>query len=106
NTFSLTDAAVLLRTACVPNMCTWGARKLAARVNRLNVDGSAFSRGLADPTRSAREARAWAVGLNWYVNRNVKYLLNYERTTFTGGAAAGGNRRAANAFLVRSQVPF
>jgi len=89
-----------------PARKTWGALELAVRVNRLNVDGAAFSRGFADPVRSAREARAWAVGLNWYLNRNVKYVVDYERTTFTGGAAAGGNRRPENAIVVRSQVAF
>ena len=100
-----TASGVRPRRSFDPTRGTWGALELAARVNRLNVDGSAFSRGLADPTRSAREARAWAVGLNWYVNRNVKYVLNYERTTFTGGAA-GGDRRPENAILFRSQVAF
>lgn len=85
---------------------TWGALELAVRVNRLSVDGAAFSRGFADPARSAREATAWAVGLNWYLNRNVKYVVDYERTMFTGGAAAGGSRRPENAILVRSQVSF
>jgi phosphate-selective porin OprO/OprP len=89
-----------------PAKGTWGALELAVRLNRLNVDGAAFSRGFADSTRSAREARAWAVGLNWYLNRNVKYVVDYERTTFTGGAAAGADRRPENAILIRSQVAF
>jgi phosphate-selective porin OprO/OprP len=85
---------------------TWGALELAVRANRLDVDAQAFARGFADPVRSARVARAWAVGLNWYLNRNFKYVVDYERTTFTGGAAAGGNRRPENAILVRSQISF
>jgi phosphate-selective porin OprO/OprP len=88
-----------------PAKKTWGALELAVRVNRLVVDGAAFSRGFADPARSAREARAWAVGLNWYLNRNVKYVVDYERTTFTGGATVG-DRRPENAILIRSQVAF
>ena len=30
--------------------------------------------------------------MNWYLNGNVKTALNYERTSFDGGAAAGGRR--------------
>jgi phosphate-selective porin OprO/OprP len=101
-----TAGGVRPRRSFDPGKRSWGALELAARVNRLNVDGAAFSRGLADPARSAREARAWAVGLNWYLNRNVKYVVDFERTTFVGGAAAGGNRRPENAILVRSQVAF
>ena len=101
-----TASGVRPRRSFDPTKHTWGALELAARINRLNVDGTAFSHGLADPTKSAREARAWAVGLNWYLNRNVKYEVTFERTTFTGGAAAGGDRRAENAILLRSQVAF
>ena len=43
------------------------------------------------------------MGLNWYLNRNVKYVVDFERTTFAGGAT-GGDRRPENAILIRSQV--
>ena len=49
--------------------------------------------GFADITKSARRASAWAVGLTWYLNRNVKYVLNYEQTSFRGGAALGDGHR-------------
>jgi phosphate-selective porin OprO/OprP len=84
----------------------WGALELAARWSTLTIDADAFARGLADPSRSAREARAWGLGLNWYLDRNVRQSLSYERTTFEGGAAAGGDRRAENAFFIRSQISF
>lgn len=83
----------------------WGAVELAARVNGLEVQGAAVSEGLIDPTRSVRKAFAWAVGLNWYLNRNVKEVFDYERTTFTGGAA-GGDRPAENALFFRTQLSF
>jgi phosphate-selective porin OprO/OprP len=100
-----TASGVRPRRSFDPAKRTWGALELAARVNQLSVDGTAFLRGLADPAKSAREARAWAVGLNWYLSRNFKYVVNYEHTTFTGGAASG-DRRPENAILVRSQVSF
>lgn len=84
----------------------WGALELAARWNALRVDTDAFSRGLADGARSAREARAYGLGLNWYLNRNVKQNVSFERTTFKGGAAAGGDRRAESALFIRSQISF
>jgi phosphate-selective porin OprO/OprP len=40
----------------------------------------------ADPTKNARDAREWGVGLNWYLNRNVKWVFDYEQTDFNGGA--------------------
>jgi phosphate-selective porin OprO/OprP len=83
----------------------WGAVELVTRVNGLEVEGSAASDGLIDPARSVRKAFAWAVGCNWYLNRNVKEVLDYERTTFTGGAA-GGDRPAENALFFRTQLSF
>ena len=53
----------------VPSAGKWGALQLVARVNRSNVDGTTFTRGFADATRSVREARA-CVGLNWIWNNN------------------------------------
>ncbi len=85
---------------------TWGAWELVARIGQLNVDPSAFALSLADPTKSARRARAWAAGVNWYLNRNVKIGLDYERTSFAGGAAGGGDRDSEGAVLSRFQLGF
>jgi len=84
----------------------WGAFELAARYGELDVDADIFAEGYADPARSASKARSWGVGLNWYVTRSVKYVLNYDRTTFDGGAAAGAARKAEHAVLLRAQVGF
>ncbi len=89
-----------------PHNGQWGALELAARWNELTIDDAVFRRDLADPARAAREARAWGLGLNWYLNRNVKQSVGFEHTSFRGGAAAGADRRAENALLVRSQVSF
>lgn len=59
----------------------------------------------ADPTRAARVAESWGLGLNWYLNRNVKFQLNYEQTDFTGGGTKG-ERPKERAILSRFQVAF
>ncbi len=84
---------------------TWGALELAARVGQLTVDPNAFPR-FADPDRSARKATAAAVALNWYLGRNARFNVNYERTWFVGGAPGGANRLPENALLSRLQVTF
>ncbi len=94
------------RRAFDPANGQWGALELAVRWNALTVDDDAFRRGLADPARSAHEARAWALGLNWYLSRNVKQTVSFERTRFRGGAAAGADRPSENALFIRSQVAF
>jgi phosphate-selective porin OprO/OprP len=75
-------------------------------VNGFEADADTFAKGYADPSKSARRATAWALGLNWYLNRNVKQALSFERTTFRGGAAGGTDRAAENALVVRAQVSF
>ena len=40
-------------------------------------------------TRRPRKASAWALGLNWYLNENLKWVLNYEQTSFDGGDPGG-----------------
>jgi phosphate-selective porin OprO/OprP len=84
----------------------WGALELVARVNGFRADGAAFSGGFADPDTSARKALAWGVGLNWYLTRNVKQVVSFERTTFTGGAGGGADRPAENALFIRTQLAF
>ena len=81
-----------------------GAVELVVRAGQLQVDDEAFPL-FADPTRSARKATEWAVGVNWHFERRIKLAANYIRTTFDGGAAAG-DREAEDAILTRFQVAF
>jgi phosphate-selective porin OprO/OprP len=84
----------------------WGSLELAARAHGLEIERTSFDAGVVDPAKSVRKAFALAVGLNWSLNRNVKQAFDFERATFTGGAAGGGNRAPENAFFVRTQVSF
>lgn len=92
---------------------TWGALELAFRYSELDLDEGSFTGGansFADPTTAAEEAAAWAVGLNWYVNNNVKFVLDYEQTDFEGGgggtAASPLDREDEKLLLSRIQLYF
>ena len=89
-----------------PGKGKWGALELASRVNGLELGTEAFREGVVDPAKSIRKAFAWAVGLNWHLSRNIKQVVDFERTTFTGGAEGGADRPAENAFFIRTQVSF
>src|SRR5450830_417899 len=86
----------------------WGAWELALRYSELNVDSDTFTNAsgvlakqtsadtnaaigdsFADPTFSAKKAQTWTAGINWYLNSNAKIVLNYEQTSFIGGAGTG-----------------
>lgn len=71
-----------------PQKGQWGAFEIAGRYSELDVDDDAFSKGFADPKKSASKAKAWTVGVNWYLNKTVRLVLNYEETSFEGGSAS------------------
>ncbi|MGR6035308.1 MAG: OprO/OprP family phosphate-selective porin [Candidatus Nitrosoglobus sp.] len=87
-----------------PAQGAWGALELKARYNELHVDSSAFPI-FADPTRSAHNVQAWAVGINWYPTPNIKTMLDYEEGYFKGGAVSG-DRATERVLMTRLQLAF
>ena len=95
-----------------------GAWELVARYSELNIDDKAFapsggqqSRSYADPTNSISKASAWATGVNWYLNRNLKLALDYEQTSFNGGWTSGStgivlDRPTERVLSTRLQIGF
>jgi phosphate-selective porin OprO/OprP len=83
----------------------WGAWELVARVGELDVDDDAFPL-FADPATAATRARTWGLGLNWYLNPNLKLVFNHAHTNFDGGAPAGADRSDEEIFFSRVQVAF
>jgi len=103
----------------------WGAWELVGRYGEIVLDadtfknpaGTSFTGAYANLSESAKRARSWAVGLNWYLNQNVRVAVNYSETKFDGGAgngvspinAAGTNvqdRPDERVFLSRVQLAF
>ena len=88
----------------------WGAFEVAARVAQLDVDDDAFTgtvaTRLASPNASASKAKNYGLGLNWYLNKNVKLSANYSDTRFDGGAAAGADRDTEKALFTRIQLSY
>jgi len=95
----------------------WGAWQLVARYSQLDIDPDAFN-GFADPATSAHGATAWAVGVNWWLNANVRWLVSFSHTTFQGGggvnsqvpsttvAPATVTAQDENALFTRIQIAF
>jgi phosphate-selective porin OprO/OprP len=84
----------------------WGAFQVVGRFAQLNVDHDAFPI-FANPATSASGASAWAAGINWYLNQNVRVNLSFSHTWFTGSASANPvTARDENVLFTRMQLAF
>lgn len=97
------DRGVKPRNAFDPTKGTWGALQITARYHALTIDPQAVTLGFA-AAGASREARAFTIGANWYLNPYVMWVVNFERTVFDGDP--DGARHAENAILVRNQFNF
>ena len=78
----------------------WGAFELVARYQEANIDPNAVNfRDTSTSKPYALSASSWLVGLNWYLNEDAKFAVNYERTDFSGGTGS-------NATLTGKQEDF
>ncbi|CAL1241782.1 OprO/OprP family phosphate-selective porin [Candidatus Methylocalor cossyra] len=97
----------------------WGALQLAARWSELDIDKDTFKNFgttakplylFADPRSSVRHATSWAVGVNWFLNQNVKLTADYEQTQFDGGAVNARkevvDRPTEKVFFTRFQFAY
>lgn len=83
----------------------WGAFELVGRLGELDVDDDAFPL-YASTDSAASCARAWGIGLNWYLTPNLKLVLNHTRASFDGGAPGGRDREDEKTLFSRVQVSF
>ena len=87
----------------------WGAWQLVARFAELTVDNKTFQNSLADSSKYASGAQTWSVGLDWFLNKNLRANLSYSRTTFgSAGPIGSGNVPAQpeNVLFSRLQLAF
>jgi phosphate-selective porin OprO/OprP len=88
-------------------MGRWGAFELALRGSQVEVDDDAFDLGFAKEPDATREAWAYGAGINWYLNRNFKVQVNYERTDFDTDVKFGKQLRDhEDVLLTRFQISY
>jgi phosphate-selective porin OprO/OprP len=83
----------------------WGALELALRYSQLRIDGDAFPL-FANPATAAQQAREQGIGLNWYLNRYVKFETDYEHTGFRMAAGATTPLHSENVLMSLLQLAF
>jgi phosphate-selective porin OprO/OprP len=93
-----------------PRKNQWGALQVVTRFAGLNVDRKAFQYGFASSAKSAESATAWAVGLNWFLNKNIRANVSFSHTAFgefTGKPAPGVvPAQSENVLFTRVQLAF
>jgi phosphate-selective porin OprO/OprP len=85
----------------------WGAWQVVARYADLDVDHDAFTDGFAT-TGSAEESKVWSVGLNWYLNKNIRVNASFSHTIFSlyHDASVAVTHDPENVLFTRIQLAF
>jgi phosphate-selective porin OprO/OprP len=83
-----------------------GAWEIAARFDQLLVDRDVYNYGLASRSTAANEATEFTLGVNWYLNPNVKFLFDYEHTGYHYGATKHRNLTDESAIINELQIAF
>lgn len=92
----------------------WGAFEVVARVSGLELDKKLFHPVSEDGAglnrvNNATGAFAYGVGINWYLNRNVRFLINAEQTKYDDAktpTAQVGAQDDELAIIARFQLSF
>lgn len=88
---------------------TWGALEVAARYSELDLNDHAGVARAATPTGGIRggEQKITTVGLNWYPNNTVRFLLDYQWIRVDRLSATGGSLDTdVDVVSLRSQFAF
>lgn len=89
----------------------FGALELVARISEVDFDTDAFAgtaaTRFANGATSASNARAYAVGLNWYPSNNLRFSGAYTHTEFdANNPTSAVLRHGEDALLFRAQLSF
>jgi phosphate-selective porin OprO/OprP len=96
--------AVVPRDAFDPETGGRGAFEITGRASHLAIDDSVFPT-FVNPAVSVTSVFEWAAGVNWYLNRAVKFSTSLYHAQFEGGASQG-DRPTERLVLSRIQFAF
>jgi phosphate-selective porin OprO/OprP len=92
-----------------PAAGTWGAFEIAARYSDLDLNYREGAQGTAAITTAIRggEQKISSVGLNWYLNPDMRFMLDFQHVGIDRLNAAGVQvGQTYNAVAFRSQLTF
>jgi phosphate-selective porin OprO/OprP len=84
----------------------FGAWELVARYDELDLwDNSAASEVGSVTDLRGTESENWTIGVNWYVNDNIRFMANYVDSDIKD-SAGNNNTGDIKLFILRGQVAF
>jgi phosphate-selective porin OprO/OprP len=84
-----------------------GAWELAARYSVLDLNDNAGLAGFVTPVGGIRggEQKIWTLGVNWYPNNAIRFVLDYQHTDVNRLSGTGGSLDAKlDAVSLRTQL--
>lgn len=78
---------------------------MVARYSCLDIDDDLFPT-FADPAKLPTRVSNWGVGLNWFLNRNIRASFNYNHFDFKGGQSGSIGGLGENVYSTRVQLAF
>ncbi|HEU6448370.1 MAG TPA: porin [Verrucomicrobiae bacterium] len=88
-----------------PHKNQWGAWQLVARYSTVDIDKKAFPI-FSNPGTSASAAHEWAVGVNWFLNKNLRVNASFSHTQFVDGNSGAVTKQPENVLFTRVQLAF
>jgi phosphate-selective porin OprO/OprP len=82
-----------------------GAVELALRYSQVRIDGDAFPR-FANPATAPQFAEEQGIGINWYLNRDIKLTTDYEHTGFRMAPGSTTPLHSENVLISQIQLQF
>jgi phosphate-selective porin OprO/OprP len=92
-----------------PAAGTWGTWELAARYSDTDLNWRSGAFGVAKTAEGIRggEQKITTVGVNWYLNPDIRFMLDYQHVDVDRLNAAGAQiGQTYNALTLRSQLTF
>jgi phosphate-selective porin OprO/OprP len=83
----------------------FGAVELAVRYSQVRIGGEAFPL-FANRATAAQQAREQGIGVNWYLNRDIKLTTDYEHTGFKMAAGNTTPLHSENVLMSQVQLAF
>jgi len=98
---------IIPREKFEPGSGKWGAFQIGARYEFLKADHGLLDLGYVDSTQYTDKASGITLGLNWYPNEMVRFMLNYYHIKFDDSIAVSGERiDNEDAVLTRFELVF